>query len=189
MNLFEAIHLLRHPYEDIEENPAARTAFWQAATIVESSASYRRLTLVEGQSLAQAALALFDTGVNADHYYPLKILTNLANVVPGSLVGLYSDLLARDLYWSEGAMFREADPATRDRIINLIDVGERDSTVNSVYTPDRLLCMLSWIGDEAVQEMFVRWRQTPPLGVMQPEYYLHEAAWELTALGQRRDLF
>lgn len=198
MDIVEAIRILTIPVEwedgglSLEQKGRIykdRVRFNQSVPVVENPKMYYSLTLEAGRTVARAALDLFDSGANADAFLPHTILTNLANVVPGSLVGLYAELLARDLYWPEGAMFREADPATRNHLIALIDSGERNSTVGSSYTPDRLLCMLAWIGDEVVQEAFARWRQTPPAGLVKPEDSLYEAGWELTAEGKRRDLY
>jgi hypothetical protein len=55
------------------------------------------------------------------------------------------------------------------------------------------LVALAWIGDEAVQTAFSKWRDSPPAWVdklfVPPHRYAEEAGWELTLEGKRRDLF
>jgi len=162
--------------------------FGEAENLVVSSETYRHFTVDEGRSIAVAALELFDAGANSNEYIPHQILTNLANVVPGSLQGLYPSLLERDLGWGSDSMFREADWATRDRIISLLD-----AQVQSIYTRQDLLCALAWIGDDVVQRQFYQWHQTPPMWrnllYTPPEEYANAAGWELTEEGTRRNLF
>lgn len=189
IDIVRAIEQLSIPYDQIENDPSSKKAFWDAADLIEKSVTYRHLTAEEGHTIALAALKLYDTGNNADRYYPQMVLTHLANGVPGSPKGLYSQLLARDLYWREGQIFREADLTIRDHLIDLLASGIPDLTVHSSYTPDRLLCMLARIGDEAVQQTFQHWNQVPPPAFAHPEYFLHEAGWELTPEGKRRDLY
>src|SRR5260370_27105780 len=97
------------PSKQMQPVYADRERFNKAEQIVENPKTYYHVTLQEGREIARASFNLLDTGMKPNAYLPHKILTNLANGVPGSLMGLYPDLLARDLYWSEGAMFREAD--------------------------------------------------------------------------------
>ncbi|KAA2301554.1 DUF1963 domain-containing protein, partial [Clostridioides difficile] len=49
------------------------------------------------------------------------------------------------------------------------------------------------IGDDVVVQQFRQWRQSPPSSANElyvaPEHYTTEAGWELTKVGQRRELF
>jgi len=197
MDIFEAIKvfftprlLLGHIQQPtIEEKQRANeewVLFQNAEEIIVDSMHYRTLTAQEGHTVALAALELFDIyrGREDYEYLPHHILTNLANVVPGALEGLYSQLLERDLAWDSDAMFREADSSTRDSLISLIEEG-----VEHLYKRADLLCALAWIGDETVQKTFYRWRTSPPPGSLPPETYAREAGWELTEDGKRCNLY
>jgi hypothetical protein len=58
---------------------------------------------------------------------------------------------------------------------------------------NHLLIALAWVGDPTVVDLFAGWRtQMPSWGkslFSAPEDYAREAGWELTADGQRRDLY
>ncbi len=143
--------------------------------------------------MASLALKLFDAGFQPDtlkagfELLPARILTNLADVVPGSLTGLYSEFLIRDLSWNTMSLFRQADPHTRDRIIALLETGE------GVYDRGALLCALAWMEDESIPLQFDQWRRTPPAWSADFYYPLEEftleAGWELTEDGRRHDLY
>lgn len=166
----------------------SREKYRQADEYVEDSSNYRGLTAEEGQQIALLALDLYDAG-ETKGYAPQIILTNVAAVVPGSLQGLYPQLLARDLFWTEGMMFREADPALRDHLIALVEAGAHDPAFHPSYRQSEFLYILAAIGDEVVQATFRKWRDNPPPGYPHPEDILPEAGWEFTPEGQRRDLF
>jgi hypothetical protein len=196
MDILEAIRVFSIPVDwgpdglpskQMQPVYADRERFNKAEQIVENPKTYYHATLQEGREIARAAFNLLDTGMKPNAYLPHKILTNLANVVPGSLQGLYLRLLERDFGWGSDALFREADAQTRDQIIALLETGTED-----IYRCTHLLCALAWIGDEVVQARFAQWRRTPPawsVSLSSPlEDYTYQAGWELTVDGRRRDL-
>jgi hypothetical protein len=200
MNVAEVIRILQNlamwlkqTGQDSILSPQERMPFQAAVNVAEHPAMYRTVTAQQGHDLALVALALFDLLAKkpkSGHYtyLPHKILLNLANGVPGSLVGLYQELLQRDLSFGEDSIFREADPATRDTIIALLTLGGK-----TVYSAPGLLSALSWIGDEVIQRQFQRWREDPPAWSTSmyraPEWFTLCAGWELTSDGKRRDLY
>ena len=200
MDIFEAMHLLetlpswwRHHAEVSKGALTEEAPFQEAQLVAETSALYRRVTAQEGHQMASLALHLFDAGFGPEtlkagfDLLPTQILTNLADVVPGSLTGLYPEFLTRDLSWGTMSLFRQADPHTRDRVIALLETGE------GVYDRGALLCALAWMEDENIPLQFDQWRRTPPAwsaGFSYPlEEFTIEAGWELTEDGRRRDLY
>ncbi|GHO48609.1 hypothetical protein [Ktedonospora formicarum] len=170
---------------------AAEGLFYEPST-------YRSLTSQEGKVLAKFALQLYDAGVFVEpdrstdgfDFLPYSMLTYLADIVPGSLDGLYAQLLTRNLNFQSNSIFREADPETRDHIITLLQTGEP-----CPYHPTALLSALAWIGDRRVQEQFSQWQYHPEYEqwrqrvTLTPASFAHQAGWELTPDGGRRDLY
>ncbi len=150
--------------------------------------SYRHLTIEEGREIALAALERYDAMPTLDDFLPQQVLTNLVKAVPGSLKELTSLFLERRLAYSEEQLFREADAATRDRIMVLLERG-----TSAFYTQEELLNALAWIGDELVQAHFHQWRTAlPPWRTAKGfplDCYPPNAGWELTSEGVRRDLY
>src|SRR5258708_33858214 len=77
-------------------------------------AAFRSLTSEQARTLAQWALQRYDARPESLDWQGL--LGRIANFVDGGLLGMYSELLARDLLWP-GWIYRSADPATRDHPI------------------------------------------------------------------------
>jgi len=148
-------------------------------------AAFRSLTMEQANILAQWTLQRYDA--RPDRLDWQQLLARIANFVDGGLLGMYSELLTRELFWP-GAMYRGADPASRDHLIRRVE----DRAPDRKALNDLLLC-LAWIGDETVQDLFRSWRVHPPAWrtalYSPPESYAVEADWELTPAGERRDLF
>jgi hypothetical protein len=198
MDIFEAIRVLHTPLvqrSDLssqEEQPlagAGRRHRQEAYEVVYGYEAYRHLNEEEGRAIALAALDLFDRGINGSQvaYVSHRMLANLGKSLPRSLNGLYTAIIERKLFWADGVTFREADSATRDQLLYLLET-DLDRVLR-----DKVLCALAWIGDEVVQETFKRWRHTPPPWrsalFWSPDHYAHVAGWELTVDGTRRDLY
>ncbi|MEA2564317.1 MAG: hypothetical protein QOH06_5821 [Acidobacteriota bacterium] len=81
--------------------------------------------------------------------------------------------------------FRRATSELRDRLIERVELDEGNR--------DHILLALAWIGDQAVVDLFARWRQRPPDWrtslYLPPQDYSREAGWELDEDGYRRDLY
>ncbi len=166
-------------------------AFEQAGallTIAREPASYEHLTIEEGREIALAALERYDAMPESNDLLPQEILTNLAKSAPSSLKGLSSPFLERCLAFAQEQLFREADAATRDTIITLLESG-----TSPCYKRSELLSALAWIGDETVQAQFQQWRTVPPtwqtMMYYPPDHYTKTGGWELTPQGTRRDLY
>lgn len=149
-------------------------------------------TLTPEQARDVAWWTLQHDDLRPDGYYWSGLLGAIANYVDGGLVPLYPDILERKIYYP-ASIFRGADPATRDELIAGIEhVTPEVLAENSGVRNDLLLC-LAWVGDEAVQQLFARWREKPPAWsdelFVAPEDYANQGGWELTPEGTRRDLF
>ncbi|HEY7125388.1 MAG TPA: hypothetical protein VH540_15650 [Ktedonobacterales bacterium] len=148
-------------------------------------ALYRRLSPEQGRAVALYALDLFDAGRYRSQYLTERMLLRVANLVPGALQGLYSELIERELFWR--SQHCEADPTTRDQLLLLLE--EKAEDLGALST---ILEALAWIGDEQVQAQFHKWRQSPPtwrsLLYIPPHGYALLAGWELTEDGKRRNL-
>ena len=201
MDIFEAIRVFYTPplVWGKSSSPEERQQVevdWQrrqeAEKVAENYETYRHLTSKEGRTIALAALELFDARIsdNRFKYLPHHILANLAKIVPGSLKGLYPQLIERKIFWADGALYREADSATRDLMLSLLKSDLQDN-----HLRQELLTALAWIGDDQVQEQFLQWRRIPPLwGASryfgQPlDAYTRYAGWERTEDGKRRELY
>lgn len=199
MDIIEAIHAFHIPRkwvtkestrEEVLQIETNVRRFREAERVVDSPETYQGMSAIEGQKVALLALELYDmySDSEAIEYLPQRILTHLANGVPGSLQGLYSRLLERDLSWGSNSMFREADPAIRDRIITFFEDGGQE-----LYSREDLLCALSWIGDERVRQRFLSWQLNPPAwskNLSIPfEKFTYEAGWELNEKGEKRNLY
>ncbi len=157
-------------------------------SVVSNPEAYYSLSAQQGREIAFAAIERYDTRPEVDDFLPQEVLTNLADVVPGSLKGLTHLLLERDLAFAQNQIFREADAATRDQIIALLESG-----TSTYYSREDLLSALAWIGDERVQACFQSWRDHPPAWraelIYPPDHYAMYGGWELTQQGHRRDLY
>jgi hypothetical protein len=153
--------------------------------------AYHALSQEQARELADYALAMFDAsrGKDEDKDLAREMLGDLAIFIPGSLRGIYPQLIVRELFWP-GQMYLRAGAAARDQLIALLE-----ETTEYHYELYYALTSLAWIGDETVQMKFSAWRQQPPVwwakgvdahGLM--EAYIREAGWELTSEGKRRDL-
>jgi len=200
MTIYEALRLFHRPKRWVtgEMTPQERKLveqdlelYKEAKHVVCSYETYQTLTPDEGHEIALLALDLYDARINSDDYVPQQVLTNLAESVPGALHGLHSRLLDRGISFASNVIFREADPATRDRIISYLAQDQFPPFEGDARAD--LLCALAWIGDEHVQHQFIKWRQVPPKwsgdfpGPL--DLYTYEAGWELTIEGTRRNLY
>ncbi|HEU5375724.1 MAG TPA: hypothetical protein VFV38_09815 [Ktedonobacteraceae bacterium] len=200
MMLFEAMqHFLNTPFpllhtqfSETERKRAIQTfqALRQAEEILSQMSEYERLSQEEGGILAQQALTLSEReDIDEEfRFVPHQVLENIANAVPGALRGLYPRFLQRDFSYGMEALFREADSDTRDQLILWIENEEK-----TVYLRDQLLSLLAWIDDEVVLKAFHRWRDNPPAWVeflpQSVEWFPLVAGWELTADGNKRNLY
>ena len=143
---------------------------------------YVELTSAERMQLAQAAVSGADKDLE-------PALLCLACYFPGSLVPFHKEFVQRRKL-HPGVLFHGADSTIANEIFNLID---RENEVIGTVTTNHALTELAWIGDDAVQSAFATWRDKPPLWAstlfVPPHAYAHEAGWELTADGRRRDLY
>ncbi|WP_342565388.1 DUF1963 domain-containing protein [Paenibacillus sp. FSL R7-0345] len=98
--------------------------------------------------------------------------------------GTLAELLRREVY-HPGFLYKDAPADIRDLLLEQVDTDAEHRNF--------LLLALSWIGDEVVVQRFRDWREQAPDWADElyaaPEKYANEAGWELTAEGERRDLF
>lgn len=86
-------------------------------------------------------------------------------------------------------VFHRAAPKIRDLLTqHLARVAGHDRLLT-----DKLLYALAWIGDRRVVDLFAQWRAEPPNWAsdlhIPPHQYSHQAGWELSPDGQRRNLY
>ncbi len=196
MDIFEAIKVYYsprtiwgdiHDSEDTLRAKERRLLSQEADKIINNYETYRKLTEQEGRAVALAAIELYDAGTYPDHYIPHQVLDRLASSVPGSLKGLYQNLIERNIFWRESALYREADSATRDLLLLLLE-----SDLPPEMRRGDLLCALAWIGDKKVRAQFNAWHHKQPTWYPSSYYSIQDyarcAGWELTKDGKRRDL-
>ncbi|WP_042196620.1 hypothetical protein [Paenibacillus camerounensis] len=98
--------------------------------------------------------------------------------------GTLAELLRREVY-HPGILYKDAPADIRNLLLEQLETDGENRNL--------LLLALSWIGDEVIVERFREWREQMPDWAEElhiaPEWYTHEAGWELTADGKRRDLF
>lgn len=138
----------------------------------------------------------------------VEYMNYLAIFQPTAMRALYPEVLARDELLRYGEIFCAGDAATRDALMARLPLTEIASgTVAEYSEASFLLTCLAWIRDAAVVAKFAEWRDakllwrpnaaqiardpsiagqfsvTPLLGKT------HEAGWELTREGARRNLY
>lgn len=147
-------------------------------------AAYRALSPEDGRRLAEDALRRFDRGTPAAAESAELVFTCLACFVPDSLSAAHVPLAERALFWPPH-LYRNAGGLCRDLLLTKLDAGGGEDAVHIAEA-------LAWIGDDAVQAAFARWRtRRPPWAAslrMAPEALSETAGWELSPDGSRRDL-
>ena len=142
------------------------------------------LSLEDAQTLCRR-LWDYHAPQDEDDHEVLLLLAHINMFVPGALIPLLP-VLAAGGYFYPGYLYLGADEGTCQLLLSLI--GTPAETRRSA-----LLMALAWIGNEAVQKQFHAWHIQPPDWrpelFIPPEDYAHEAGWELTKEGGRRDLY
>lgn len=145
----------------------------------EARSAYRTLTSDEQTTLVETALA----ALGHTKLQLAGLLCCLACFQPGSLTSFHEELVQRRLLYP-GVIYHGAGDKTATRLLALVEDDEHRNLA---------LLALTWVGNEAVQRAFAQWREQPPRWAaslqVPPERYTHEAGWELTPGGARRDLF
>jgi hypothetical protein len=145
----------------------------------EARAVYRALTPDEQAELGETVLA------RAGHegHRVEQVLCCLACFRPGSLTPFHEDLVRRRILYP-GVIHHGAGGGVAAGLMALLEGDEHRNLA---------LLALAWVGDETVQGAFAEWRAQPPRWASElhvpPARYCHEAGWELTREGGRRDLF
>jgi hypothetical protein len=145
----------------------------------EARAIYSELTPEEQAELAETVIAQ----ASEDDIKVATVLCCLACFQPGSLTPFHKRLVEQRILYP-GVIFHGAESRIAADLIALLEDDEHLS---------HALCAMAWIGDETVQSAFAGWKQQPPGWASKlyvpPDRYAHEASWELTQAGKRRDLF
>ena len=154
----------------------------------EARRIYKALESDEIAELARTAIA----GAEAR-----DILLCLACFRPGSLQPFHDQLIDRGIIYPN-VLFHGAPADISRRVLSAVKPSIGRSVLDALTGDPRvrlnhLLLVLAWIGDQTVQSAFAEWRRKPPswsghLNV-KPHEYAHEAGWELSADGSRRDLY
>jgi hypothetical protein len=185
MNVLEAVNYLT--MQTIRSFASPRE-YEVAHRTIDDIRSYRPLSAREGQALAQQVIALVDAGEKNEIEIARTILTRLTMIVPGSLTDLYAQLIAKRIFWADGAVFREAGPLHRDQLLSLLE-----ENAGGPQAIADIVSALVWIGDKNVQTYYSSWLQEPPSWqstlLLPLERFPQEAGWELTEAGTRRTLY
>ncbi|MDF9842334.1 MULTISPECIES: DUF1963 domain-containing protein [unclassified Paenibacillus] len=144
---------------------------------------YRTLSAEDAGRLEAYAVELLQTG---DEEACTEILMSLVcynnRMLRGT--GILAELIHREIY-DPAFLYKHAPAEIRDLLLEQVESDGENRNL--------LLLALSWIGDDAVVQRFREWREHAPEWAEElyiaPERYAHEAGWELTAAGERRDLF
>ncbi|ASA20416.1 DUF1963 domain-containing protein [Paenibacillus donghaensis] len=142
---------------------------------------YTALSLEEAERMQAYALELLEAG---DEDTATEILASLVCYSGKLLDNCWLELMEQNVY-NPAILFKDAPPSIRNLLLEKVEIhsGNRNP----------LLLALAWIGDEAVVQQFLEWRRAAPEWAQElyvtPERYAQEAGWELTAAGERRDLF
>lgn len=144
---------------------------------------YKRLSADESRRVADYAETLF---ANGSHDVAQEICTCLAAFTDARLDNCLRQWVSEgDVDFYSALPFHRAPPDVRDTLLRQIEVDEENR--------NGLLIALAWIGDDVVVEHFKHWRQHPPAWshslFVPPYHYAHQAGWELTEDGHRRDLY
>lgn len=150
---------------------------------VPTDALYQQLTADQAQQMADYATERFASG---EYKLAQEICLCLAAFTLANLNAYFREWISYDDLDSDSYMpFHRAPTDVRDRLLERVE----DDAENR----NCILQCLAWIGDDVVVERFAYWRNNPPLWrsslYIAPEEYAHEAGWELTAEGQRRNLY
>lgn len=142
---------------------------------------YVSLSAENADQLEAYAVELLHAG---DEDTCLDVLGSLVCYNNKRLTDSIPELMRKGLY-AQGIVFKDASAEVRDRLLRLVEQ-DHDNR-------NHLLLALSWIGDEQVVRHFREWRENRPEWAEElyaaPERYTYEAGWELTAEGERRNLF
>src|SRR5262245_46017531 len=145
----------------------------------EARAICAELTSGEQGELAETAI----NQVDHENSRTQNILCCLACFQPGSLAPFHQRLVQRRILYP-GLIFHGAESGIADELLTFVKDDDRRNFA---------LLALAWVGDETVRSAFAQWREQPPSWAASlhapPDRYLHEAGWELTEGGMRRDLF
>ncbi|APZ93336.1 hypothetical protein [Fuerstiella marisgermanici] len=113
-------------------------------------------------------------------------LTCLSCLHPGCLTPFHERLLDAEIFYP-GLIYFDASDAVALRLATLIE------SVDAQLSRNHLLLCLAWAGNQEAQAAFTKWRTEKPKWAndlyVPPHAYANEAGWELTADGQRRNLF
>jgi len=153
---------------------------------------YGRLSPQGAQELADHMEQVIRTGQPED-VAVMDVFPLLAGFTEANLGGALQAMLhstKRDWQRLPPFVFSRANAAVRDELMEALQAASADE--DTLLLNDRLIA-LAWTGDGAVVELFKAWREQPPAWkdklYLEPHRYAKEAGWELSAEGQRRDLY
>lgn len=150
---------------------------------VPTDALYQQLTADQAQQMADYATERFASG---EYKLAQEICLCLAAFTQANLDAYFREWISYDDLDAYSPLpFHRAPADVRDTLLERVEVDAENRNF--------ILQCLAWIGDDVVVERFAYWRNNPPLWrsslYIAPEEYAHEAGWELTAEGQRRNLY
>ncbi|MDN8599264.1 DUF1963 domain-containing protein [Citrobacter sp. S2-9] len=155
---------------------------WQPCPI-PTDVLYQQLQPAEARRMAEYAMSRFESG---QYTQAQEICLYLAAFTHANLDACLREWVQDEDFECDYPLpFHRAPPDVRDTLLQRVEVDAENR--------NEILQCLAWMGDDAVVERFARWRQNPPPWrnslYVAPEEYAHVAGWELTAEGQRRNLY
>lgn len=177
--LNDPVEMLKRVHEPREHDPLIA---WVPCP-VPTDKLYQQLSADECLRLADYAEGLFNSG---SHDVAQKICTCLAAFTRVRLDNCLRKWLHEgELDFYSALPFHRAPSDVRDVLLRRVEIDDENR--------NWLLIALAWIGDEVVVKHFKRWREKPPSWYqtlyVPPHHYAHQAGWELTEMGHRRDLY
>ncbi|HHC4844299.1 TPA: YwqG family protein [Escherichia albertii] len=144
---------------------------------------YQQLSPDQAQQMADYATERF---VSGEYQHAQEICLCLAAFTQANLDAYLREWISyNDLDSYSCLPFHRAPADVRDALLNQVEIDADNRNF--------ILQCLAWIGDDIVIEHFSQWRKNPPPWrsslYIAPEEYAHVAGWELTAEGQRRNLY
>ncbi|WP_141505463.1 DUF1963 domain-containing protein [Paenibacillus luteus] len=143
---------------------------------------YASLTGGEAQRLADYAAGLIG---QEESERTAEMLMKLICFSGWAMLPSILDMLFRRNVFYPGLLFLGAPAVIRDQLSERVEWDDENR--------NHLLLALAWIGDAEVVSQFAKWREQPPMWRdklhVAPERYAHEAGWELSGQGKRRNLF
>ncbi len=198
MLIFEAVEALKEIKKEVvteisifssRQPPKVRFMLQSMLVHIADVETYREMSLATGKVLVEKWLWFLEQEGHLFDELGAIVLNRVSCTIPQALEGQYMRLLRRSFGAAYGNIFRLADAEVRDHILAFL---EDNSPVHNQheYEEQQMLAALAWIGDQVVQARFAMGKPFKKGSHnLSFQSLMQNAGWELTAQGQRRDLY